>query len=38
MTTNEFETRILRMKDFFSEKQYYWIEGIDVIINSGAIS
>ncbi len=38
MTTEEFETRIQKMKDFFSEKQYYWNEGIDVSINSGAIS
>ncbi len=37
MNTQEFETRIQKMKDFFSAKQYYWNGGIDVSINNGSI-
>ncbi len=37
MATNEFEKRIQTLKNFFTEKQYYWNEGIDVNINSGSM-
>ncbi len=38
MAANEFEKRIQTLKNFFTEKQYYWNEGHVVSINSGAIS
>ena len=37
MNTQEFETRIQKMKDFFSAMQYYWNGGINVSINNGSI-